>query len=179
MPFLTLKELLLKPFEEAPQVNEHLRRTVDGSKGEKRIFLFYKVEDKNKITSIVNIIKSLRLNVYIDYVEAPVLENDDPNALQVIRHRLYQADKAVLMATPQLINGNGFPLDFGLNGKFQYTRKVAVFPVTEQPQKWEDKDKYRIYGYIQKKYSLFNFPDDWQVIFPEGDRMLLKEWILK
>lgn len=179
MPFLTLNELLLKPFEEAPLANEHLRRTVDDSHGERRVFLFYRVKDKDRVSSVVNIIKSLRLNVYVDYIEAPVLENAEPGALQVIRHRLYQADKAILLATPQLMPLHGFPLDFGLNGKFQYTRKVAVFPVTEHPQRWEDKDKYRIYGYIQKKYSLFNFPDDWQVVYPEGDRILVKDWLMK
>ena len=128
---------------------------------------------------MVNILKSLRLNLYIDYVEAGILENPQHDTLQIIKNSLYQANKAILLATPRYLIPNGYPPEYGLNGKFQFTRKVALFPVTDQPSLWEDKDIYRSYGYIQKKYSLFNFPDDWHVIFPEGDRMLLKEWLTK
>ncbi|MHC1708728.1 MAG: hypothetical protein AB9842_14565 [Bacteroidales bacterium] len=179
MPFLTLNELILRPFEEAVTVNDELRRTVNHGLQEKRIFLFYQVSDKEKLKSVVNIFKSLRLNIFIDYVEAGILEDKDPEALQVIKQRLYKASKAVLLDTHDLLTLNQYPVEYGLNGKFENTRKVILFPITEHPLKWEGKDKFRQYGYIQKKYSLFNFPDDWQVVFPEGDRILLKEWLMK
>lgn len=179
MPFLTIKELILKPFEEAVAVNRLLRRSVDPGQQEKRIFLFYRAEDKDRVISLVNIIKSLRVNVFIDYVEVAVLENEDEDALQTIRERLYLCSKAILMATPRSLPVHGFPLDFGLNGKFQFTRNVLVFPLTTHPGHWDERDIYIAYGYIQKKYSMFNFPDDWQVVFPEGDRISFKEWLLK
>ncbi|MCX6270136.1 MAG: hypothetical protein NTU44_02765 [Bacteroidetes bacterium] len=177
MPFLTLKELVVRPFQEAPAANHNLRRSHDRNSEERRVFLFYKAGDKDRILSMVNIIKSLRLNIFIDYIESGVLESSGPEVIAKIRTRLYQSEKAILLATPQPIDLNGIPLDFGLNGKFQFTRKVAIFPITENPDRWNERDMFRIYGYVQKKYSFFNFPDDWIVVFPEGDRMTLKEWL--
>ncbi len=98
--------------------------------------------------------------------------------MSLIRDRLYKADKAILLATPLSEMNPAIPLDYGLNGTFQHTSKVAVFPVTQDPQRWKDKCYFESYGFIQKKYSCFNYPDDWQVVFPEGDRIPLREWLV-
>ncbi|HRY31758.1 MAG TPA: hypothetical protein P5531_02195 [Bacteroidales bacterium] len=179
MPFLTLQELAARPYEEASRANRMLSRTTDRELAERRLFLFYRLTDKERVVSMVSLIKSLRINVYLDYLEAPVLEGRVQEVLQAVKTRLYQSQKAILMATPHPVRLSGLPLDYGLNGRFQFTGNVAVFPVTEHPQRWDEKDMYRIYGYIQKKYSLFNYPDDWQVVTPEKDKISLKDWILR
>ncbi len=178
MPFLTLKELGLKPLQPASQVNSELKRNLGNTSVERRIFLFFKTQDQERVSSMVNLLKSLRINLFIDYLEFPVLEGTTRNALDVIRERLLLCDKAILMATPQTWQATGFPTDTGWNGSNEASSKLAVFPITEQPLYWAEKEEYRVYGYIRKKFSLFNFPKDWQVVFPEGGKISLKDWLL-
>ena len=179
MPFLTKKELVNKPLGTARELNEILERKNGSIDYKKTVFLFYNPSDQALVQPIVNILKSLRINLYVDFVDNDQLENKVTGLAGILKERIDKADKIIFLSTPEgkeiLVSSN----DFGLNGSLKNTEKVVVFPITKMAQMWEEKNSYERYGFINKKFTLFNFPDDWMIQFPGGEKMSLKSWILK
>lgn len=62
MSYLTFNDLSYQSFDKASSVNELSR-----SSTEKQVFLSYRRKDKNYVKPVVNILKRLGVNIYIDY----------------------------------------------------------------------------------------------------------------
>ena len=178
MPFLTKKELVIKPLETASVLNSILERKNGQADHKKTVFLFYNPSDQHLVRPIVNILKSLRINVYVDFIDNAFLEQKPDGITGMLKERIDKADKVIFLSTPEGSEIKDSSDNFGLNGSLKNPKKVVVFPVTRMANQWEEQVCYEKYGFISKKFALFNFPDDWMIQFPGGEKTSLKHWIL-
>lgn len=145
---------------------------------QKKLFLYYDNSDFELIQAVVNVLKSLRINIYVDFPD-PLVHNRHQNRdAERISNLIETADKLIYLATP-----NGNPMEQSeipalLSGYIYETSRSVIFPLTLKPDQWDKKSAFSNCAFINKKFSYINFPDDWQVDFPLGKSMSLKDWIL-
>ena len=178
MPFLTTKDIILRPFRDARDLNERFKRSNGLNNIVKKVFLFYHPDDKEFIQPIVNILKSLRVNVFVDYLDDSMLENVTNTTTGLLKAGIDASDKVIMITTNGSKEMAAISYEFGLNGSLKNPGKVVIFPVTAASQEWESKERYLDYGFVNKKFDFFNYPEDWLVHLPSGSQISLRNWIL-
>lgn len=61
-----------------------------------------------------------------------------------------QSQKFILMATPNSNESNWIPWELGLGDGFINYPNVAIFPITNDSNYWQESEYYSIYGYLKK-----------------------------
>jgi hypothetical protein len=178
MPFLTTREIVPRPFQRPEILHSLLERKNGSMPRQKKLFLYYDNSDIELIQAVVNVLKSLRINIYVDFPD-PVIQNLHQNRdAEKISNLIETADKLIYLATPHgnPMEQSEIPAWFS---RYMFdTSRSVIFPLTLKPDLWEKESAFSNCAFINKKFSYINFPDDWQVEFPLGKSMSLKDWIL-
>lgn len=177
MPFLTTREIVPRPFKR-PEILHALLERKNGSMPEtKKIYLYYEYRDIELVQPVVNILKSLRINIFVDFPEPALFHQSNSPDYEKILEPVRAADKLIFLNTPDASVANGNTPNWSDRFIFN-TQQSAIFPLTLDPMHWESGSQYSDCAFISKKFSHINFPGDWQVEFPGGKALSLKEWIL-
>lgn len=178
MAYITLNDLQGKTtrLTKAFSVNESLS---SATKYDKQIFLSYRRKDNNYVKPIVEILKSLGANVYIDYLDDTLPEKPDTETASILRSRIQKSDKFILMATPNSSESKWIPWELGLGDGFIHFENVAILPITNNSSSWSEQEFYSIYGYIEKANSKDKSKYDYAIFYPDGTAEWLLDWITK
>lgn len=179
MAYLTFNDLSrsTRYFSKADNLNESIRGL--NSQYEKRIFLSYRRKDKEFVAPVVEFLKKRGVNVYIDYLDESLPEAPSPETAGILRERISKSDKFILFATPNSKDSKWIPWELGLGDGFLKYQNVAILPVTNYSDNWNEQEYYGIYGYIRKANSRDNSKTDWAIFFPNGEAHWLNEWMIK
>jgi len=178
MPFLTTSEIAPRPFQ-SPVILHSLLQRKNGSMPQQRhIFLWYKNGTDELVQPVVNILKSLRINIYVDFEDHNNINGHPDNGAENILNQLAKADKLIFLVTPEADLKELTVVPAWFSRLITDTSRAAIFPLTNSPERWEKRNEFYNCAYINKKFSYINFPDDWQVQFPLGKAISLKDWIL-
>lgn len=164
----------ISPLKRHFSVNERMKSTT-----EKQVFLSYRRKDKNYVKPIVNILKRLGVNIYIDYLDDSLPDKPNDATAAILREKIKSSQKFILMATPNSSESNWIPWELGLGDGFITYPNVAIFPITNDSNYWNEREYYSIYGYIKKGNSKDKSRFDWGVFFPNDDAIWLDQWIMK
>lgn len=177
MPFLTPCEIVPRPFERPEVLHTLLQRKNGAMPLTRKIFLYYGIRDIERVQPVVNILKSLRINLFVDYPDPALLTERISFNDERFTEPVEAADKLIFLNTPESGPDPGHSHNWSDRLIFN-TNRSAIFPLTLDPKHWENGSRYSDCAFISKKFSYINFPGDWQVEFPGGDALSLKEWIL-
>ena len=139
MAYITLNDLqgktqrLTKSFS----INESLSPS---NKFDKQIFLSYRRKDSNYVKPIVEILKKLGANVYIDYLDDNLPEKPDSETASILRSRIQKSDKFILMATPNSSDSKWIPWELGLGDGFIDFKNIAILPITNYRSSWSEQE---------------------------------------
>lgn len=170
MAYLTFNKLQARGYQSAVTLNAKSGQY--GNIGDK-VFLSYRREDKVYIVPVVEFLKNNGVNVYIDYLDES-LEDDNTRVAGQLRTRIGNCKKFISLATPNSSKSKWMPWELGLGDRIVNYENVAVLPITHNENVWGDQEYGAIYGKIenQSKYS-----NSWYVVFPNGEKVSLLEWI--
>lgn len=118
---------------------------------DKRIFLSYRRKDKGHVVSVVRLLQSLGVNVYIDYLDDNLPDTPNSATAAILREKIKSAQRFILMATPSSGESKWIPWELGLGDGFLKYENVAILPLTDYSSTWEEREYYGIYAYIEKR----------------------------
>jgi len=178
MPFLTTREIAPRPFQSSEILHSLLDRKNGSMPKQKQLYLYYDSGDTNLIQAVVNILKSLRINIYVNFSNPVEQQAHQTSDAQNIFNLPANTDKLIFLTTP-----NGTPRELSalpawFTRQMYDTSRTVIFPLTTSPERWDKAKEFSNCAFISKKFSYINFPDDWQVEFPTGKSLSLKDWIL-
>ncbi|SMG31598.1 toll/interleukin-1 receptor domain-containing protein [Arenibacter troitsensis] len=176
MAYITFNDLQRQTFTKAFSVNESLR---SDEKIEKQVFLSYRRKDSQFVRPIVNILKSLGVKIYIDYLDDTLPDKPSSETAAILRSRIKASDKFILMATPNSSESKWIPWELGLGDGFIDYQHVAILPITNKGSYWAEQEYYSIYGYIKKANSKDGSKYDYAIFYPDGNAEWLVTWLRK
>lgn len=158
-------------------INESIRaRTYT----EKKVFLSYRRNDKKYVEGIVRFLKNLGVSVYIDYLDETLEEKTNEQVAATLREHIKSSAKFISLATPDSTNSKWMPWELGLGDRIINYENVAILPLTNSSTTWNNQEYAKIYGRIESTYAYStNGPDDWYIIYPNQQKVKLKDWFLK
>jgi hypothetical protein len=153
------------------------------SKAVKTIFLSHSHSDKDVIEPVVVLLKSIGVNVYIDWKDSsmPVITNAD--TANKLKNNIKQHDRFVLLASPAAIKSNWVNWELGYGDAHKYISNIAIFPTEDYTGQWTDAEYLRIYPRIEslREYSAVTrqYEDVYCVINPDTTKVNLKTWLTR
>lgn len=180
MSYLTFNDLTrssTRYFSKAENLNESISGT--SQQYEMRIFLSYRRKDKYYVAPIVEFLKNQGVNIYIDYLDESLPDTPCPETAGILRDRINKSDKLILFATPNSKESKWIPWELGLGDGFLKYQNVAILPVTNNSNNWDEQEYYGIYGYIKEGVSKNKSKSDWAIFFPNGAAFWLEQWLRK
>jgi hypothetical protein len=176
MSYITFNDLQRQTFSKALSINESHRFD---ERFEKQVFLSYRRKDSQYVRPIVNILKGLGAKIYIDYLDETLPDKPNSETAAILRNRIRNSDKFILMATPNSSESKWIPWELGLGDGFIDYAHVAVLPITNDKYSWSEQEYYSIYGHIRKANSKDGSMNDYAIIYPDQSAEWLINWIRK
>jgi hypothetical protein len=173
MSYLTLNSLTKNTFSKSISLNKNS----ESSSFDKQVFLSYRRKDKNYVKPIVDLLKSLGVKVYIDYLDDSLPDKPSDETVVILRNKIKKSDKFILMATPNSKESNWIPWELGLGDGFLNYKNVAILPITTYSDYWGEREYFSIYGYIKKAKSRDKSKLDWAVFYPDRTPIWLSNWL--
>lgn len=175
MSYLTYSDLNEKLFSSAKAINESIRNR---SSSDTNVFLSYRRKDKIWVDGTVRFLKRIGVSVYIDYLDETLDDKESKEVAEKLRLAIAGCNKFISLAT---INSNGskwMPWELGLGDRITNYKNTAILPLTTYSNYWGDQEYAALYGRIENLPSVgFNSDDTWFVIYPDGTKINLKNWI--
>ena len=174
MSYLTLNSLQSTKMTFAKSLNESLGSPTFY----KHIFLSYRREDRELVVSIVKFLKNIGSSVYIDYLDNTLEDQTNDAVAQTLRERISSCTKFISLGTPNSGKSKWMPWELGLGDRIVNYKNVAILPVTNSPSEWTDQEYRKIYAHIEKDDNIFGSDiNKWFIVYPNGSRMSLHNWL--
>lgn len=175
MSYLTFNQLEDRDFSKAEPLNESLSFH---KWSHKTVFISYRRKDKKYVVPIVNFLRRIGANVYIDYLDDSLPNPPDNSTAAILRKRIRSSDKFILMATPNSKESKWMPWELGLGDGFDGYENAVILPLVDRKNYWDEREYYRVYGHINKTEDKFPSQlNHWQITYPTGRKVDLKKWI--
>jgi hypothetical protein len=175
MSYLTFNDLSTRSFIKAETFNESISgKTIPT----KKVFLSYRHQDRNWVSSVVQFLKTLGVSVYVDYLDQTLEEQSNEQVASTLRKRIGDCSKFISLATPNSSGSKWMPWELGLGDRIVNYPHVAVLPLTNNHNYWPDQEYGKIYGRIENIPS-YGFPkqETWYIIFPDQRKINFKKWL--
>jgi hypothetical protein len=176
MGYLTFSKLSNQTFQKTEFINESKGINLSASKV---VFLSYRRKDKEYVKPIVDLLQSLGVNVYVDYLDHQLPDTPDATTAEILRNRIKKSDKFIMVATPNSASSKWIPWELGLGDGFDGFENTIILPVTNNENSWDEQEYFKIYGNVQEAKGKNSEYKNWAVFYPNGEAIWLKDWFLK
>ena len=85
--------------------------------------------------------------------------------------------KFILLATNEGIESKWCNWELGIGDVHKYISNIVLLPVADNTGNWNGNEYLQIYPYVDKKYKSLEWDDEFNVIFPDGKKIGLIEWL--
>lgn len=174
MGFLTFSNLSNQTFQKAEVINETRGFSLSASKV---VFLSYRRKDKEYVKPIVDLLHSLRVNVYIDYLDEQLPDKPSSTTAALLRERIKKSDKFIMLSTPNSKDSKWIPWELGLGDGFDGYKNAIILPVTNNTLIWAEQEYFEIYGYVKEANSTDGSKKDWAIFYPDLKPIWLSDWL--
>ncbi len=174
MEYLKVSDLQHTSFRKAFSVNESF---LGSGIPVRRIFLSYSHADKEYVSRVVKWIQSKGIPVYIDYLDDELSEKSDVEAAKILRDRIQNSTKLMILSTSNTSNSKWIPWELGLGDGFMKYPNVVRLPLTHSGH-WTNKNFFDIYGFVYKSTIPSN-EGTWFIKYPDSNFGLvsLDNWL--
>lgn len=174
MGYLTFSKLTNQTFQKAEFINESRGINLSASKV---VFLSYRRKDKEYVKPIVDLLHSLRVNVYIDYLDEQLPDTPNSKTAALLRERIKKSDKFIMVSTPNSKDSKWIPWELGLGDGFDGYENAIILPVTNNTLIWTEQEYFEIYGYVKEANSTDGSKKDWAIFYPDLKPIWLSDWL--
>lgn len=175
MAYLTYNKLSQPLFQKAFALNE-INLSISSSV---KVFLSYRRKDFGYIKPIIGLLNAQGVSIYIDYLDDSLPATPDHTTASTLRERLKKCKKFILLATPNSKDSVWMPWELGMGDGFIGHEHTLVLPLLTSENYWDEREYYKVYGYIKEGESTDKTRKDWAVFYPNGNALWLKDWLNK
>ena len=131
-------------------LNESQNRAYSAFSAATSVFLSHKHSDRTQLFRIKKLLESLGISVYIDWLDASLPEITRGETGKIIKQKIKQYDKFILVATDAAIASQWCNWELGLGDAEKYSKdKIALFPLKEDNKSWSGTEYMEIYPVIE------------------------------
>lgn len=163
--------------------NKKINLSEAKSKSIRTVFLSHSHSDKDTIEPTVTFLKSIGVNVYVDWKDSSMPAITNAETANKIKENIKNHDRFVLLASPDAIKSNWVNWELGYGDAHKYINNIAIFPVQDYDGQWKDAEYLRIYPRVEKirEYNsiLQYYVDRFYVVNPDGSKVSLQTWLIR
>lgn len=112
------------------------------------------------------------------------MDDDMPQATsgvtaEKIKVKIRENKKFILLATNKAISSKWCNWELGLGDAAKYINHISLIPVADDNNHWTGNEYLQIYPRIEKEDRFYGarIIEYWYVIFPNGRRVMLEDWL--
>lgn len=128
----------------------------------KMVFLSHRHDDKAIVKKVVGFLAQFNQSVYIDWLDNNMPQITTSDTADKLKVKINQSSKFLLLATPESIKSIWIPWELGLADGIKGMPKIAILPISNNENRWEEREYYGIYNSIQQA------EDQRWGVFPSG-----------
>lgn len=139
-----------------------------------KVFLSHRHKDINEVEKVVGFLETLDVDLYVDYLDHELLERTNEETATILRNKISKSEKFILLATPNSIESIWIPWELGLGDAFKGLENVAILPLTNDENTWEEREYYNLYGTIKTSLQ-----GNWCYFPPDSKNGIrLNQWLI-
>ena len=149
------------------------------------VFLSHKHDEVNLVKQIKSILESLHYKVYVDWEDATMPTRTNGETANRLKGKIRSLDKFIFLASNGAINSKWCNWEIGYGDAYKLgIDKFAIFPVSNQLG-WLGAEYLSLYPRIEyvSDHGDYNFGNPnfgtYWVVYPNGNKQTLKEWLSK
>lgn len=131
--------------EKASLLENALRRSPQGS-----TFLSHSSKDADLLPGVILVLESLGARVYVDKKDETLPPYTNRETAKIIRNRIGQCSKFILLVTPSSKDSRWVPWELGLADGFKQPKNVAILPSSDEANNhaWAEQEYLGVYDRI-------------------------------
>lgn len=139
------------------------------------VFLSHKHEELKELGQIIKLLKSMGVNVYVDWLDEGMPRNTSGITAQKIKDKINKCHKFILVATEGAISSKWCNWELGYGDAKKYPRDIAIIPISENRNSaWSGNEYLQIYPIITSEYEYIK--GKFYVEF-KNTKITLTEWL--
>lgn len=146
------------------------------------VFLSHSHNDKNLIAQAVTFLRSIGVNIYIDWMDETMPEKPNGVTASKIKSNIIHNDKFILLATDAAIISRWCNWEVGIGDAYKlHADKICLLPLAETKDSWKGNEYLNIYPRIESvsinSYEIYD--NIFYLVYPDGRKIWLEEWLKK
>lgn len=181
MENLISKQLLYKVRSESLNESVRLfseaetRKTKNKLSFETSVFLSHKHSEKEIIKQVVTLLKKLRTDVYIDWLDTEMPKNTNGDTATRIKEKIRESNKFIFLATEDAISSKWCNWELGYGDANKYPKNMAIMPITEKEDNVFSGNEYlQIYPIITSAYF---YSTGTYYVEHKNSKLTLQDWL--
>jgi hypothetical protein len=114
------------------------------------VFLSHRHDDKEVVKKAVGFLAQFGKKTYIDWLDNAMPKKTNSETASKIKEKINQSVKFILLATPGSIESIWIPWELGLADGIKGMDRIAILPLLNKDNSWDEREYYGIYNYIQE-----------------------------
>jgi hypothetical protein len=151
--------------------------TLDKTKVDSSVFLSHSHKDVKLVEDLALLLVSLGISVYVDWMDESMTYPPDGKTAVKIKSKIKENKKFILLATTNAIGSEWCNWELGLGDADKYINNIALIPIANNDGSWNGNEYLQIYPYIDKDYKSLEFDSSFTVVFPNGKKVKLIDWL--
>lgn len=178
MAFITRSELskYKKNLREStPLQKSFTGQRIKNASTQVRVFLSHSHKDSELVESVRAFLATLGVNAFIDWKDASMPSSTNVETAKILKRKMDEFEKFVMISSLNSKNSLWVPWELGYADNSMGLENIAVFPVSDDLEKWKGYEYMGLYSKIETDDE-----GDFGVFEPgENSGYSLRSWLLK
>ncbi|MCB0463334.1 MAG: toll/interleukin-1 receptor domain-containing protein [Flavobacteriaceae bacterium] len=149
----------------------------DRSQFNTSVFISHSHKNSDLVEYVVALLTRLKVEVYVDWMDDELSYPPTGKTAVKIKNMIDANKKFILLATNEGIESKWCNWELGLGDVHKYIEHIALLPVADNSGNWIGNEYLQIYPYVDKKYKSLEWDDEYTVIYPDGKKKDLIDWL--
>lgn len=114
----------------------------------KKIFLSHSHHDKELAKGLKNYLSSLRIDLYIDWLDSSMPPNTNKETADNIKRKIGRSDHVLVLATNNAVKSRWVPWEIGVADIKKSPSGVSILPVVDSSGKFEGNEYLQLYNRV-------------------------------
>jgi hypothetical protein len=143
------------------------------------VFISHSHKDKELIKYLFNILRNLKVKVYVDWLDDELTYPPTSKTAEKIKKMIKTNKKFILLATNDAIASKWCNWELGLGDAHKFIDHIALLPVSEDSGDWKGNEYLQIYPYIEKVYKSLEWDKTFNIVYPDKRKIDMLKWLKK
>lgn len=136
------------------------------------IFLSHKHSEKKELESVIQLLKSLRVNIYVDWMDEGMPKTTSGITATRIKQKIRSSNKFILLATEDAISSKWCNWELGIGDVHKFKDDIAIFPIKNNYSNYSGSEYLEIYPSIELENGIY------YVVNPDRTKNRLISWLI-